>query len=141
MRTAHPNLYGMYITYALLGIALGLNFIFLHPAFQPLGIPKWTIGAAFVVCGAIQLTLLLFVWNPTALRLLMALAVALMTFWAAVLTWEYFRLHQTSLQLPITYVGLAALGFLLLAEPFINPVTATPTPESIDKLRVNGDPQ
>lgn len=123
VRNAHPNLYTMYLTYALLSIALGLNFLFLHPAFDPLHIPKWSIGTAFLGCGVVKLTLLVFASNTTSLRLSMALSVALMSFWAGALTFAFFQLHQTSMQLPLTYIGLAVLGFLLLTEPFINPAT------------------
>lgn len=123
MRNAHPNLYLTYMAYALLSIALGLNFLFLTPTFMPLDIDKWPIGLAFLSCGFVKLALLLFSSNHTWLRSVMALTVAMFAFWAGMTTFDFFRLSQTSLQLPLTYMGLAALGFLLLTEPFINPAT------------------
>lgn len=123
MRTTHPNLYKTYVAYAVLSIALGLNFLFLTPAFRPLETPGWAIGSIFLGCGLIKLTLLLLSTNHARLRLSMALSVVIYSFWAGALTFDFFRLSQTSLQLPLTYAGLAALGVLLLLEPFTNPAT------------------
>lgn len=124
MRNTHPTLYKTYIVYALLSIALGLNFWFLTPPFMPLEVPKSTISLAFLGCGTIKLTLLLLSSSHTWLRLSMALSVVIYSFWAAALTYSFFSESQTSLQLPLTFIGLAVLGTLLLIEPFTNPATA-----------------
>lgn len=124
MNKTHPTLYRSYLTYALLSIALGLNFLFLHPAFDPLGIPKAAAGVAFLGCGALKMVLMLAAARVSWLRASMALSVAIMTFWAAALTAEFFLRSQTSLQLPLTFIALAALGFLLTTEPGVNPATA-----------------
>lgn len=125
MRKTHPNLYRTYFVYAVLSIALGLNFIFLTPTFMPLDMPKWPVGLLFLGCGVIKLAFLLTNSHSSWLRLSMALSVFIYSFWSGLLTFEFFRLSQTSLQLPLTYIGLAALGFLLLTEPFSNPATST----------------
>lgn len=124
MRDTHPNLYKTYLAYAVLSIALGLNFLFLTPTFMPLDVPKWPIGLALLGCGLIKLALLLLNSHNTWLRLSMTLSVVIYSFWAGATMFDFFRLSQTSMQLPLTYMGLAALGFLLLIEPFINPATA-----------------
>lgn len=123
MRNAHPTLYRTYLIYAVLSIALGLNFLFLTPAFMPLDIPKWPIGLALLGCGLTKLELLLLGRNSTWLRPSMALSVAIYSFWGGALTFDFVRLSQTSMQLPLCYLGLAALGLVLLDEPFTNPAT------------------
>lgn len=123
MRNTHPTLYKTYLAYGLLTVALGLNFVFLTPAFMPLSASKWVVGNAFLACGFINLLILLK--TTTWLRLSMMLSVALYAFWAGALTVDFFRLSQTSMQLPLTYFGLAALGIFLLTEPFVNPATQT----------------
>lgn len=124
MRNTHPNLYMTYMVFALLSIALGLNFLFLTPTFMPFDIPKELASLAFLGCGLIKLMLLLVNPSHTLLRLSMAMSVTIYSFWAGMLTFEFLRLSQTSMQLPLTYIGLAALGALLLLEPFSNPATA-----------------
>lgn len=92
---------------------------------MPLSVPKWPIAFILMGCGFTKLPLLLFQSrNTTVVRISMALTVAIYSFWAAALTFDFFRLHQTSMQLPLTYMGLASLGFILLLEPFTNPATA-----------------
>lgn len=90
---------------------------------MPLDVDKWPVGVAFLACGIVKLGFLLFSSNHMWLRRVMALLVAMFAFWAGATTFDFFRLSQTSLQLPLTYMGLAALGFLLLIEPFTNPAT------------------
>lgn len=123
MRNSHPNLYKTYITYATLSIALGLNFLFLTPTFMPLDISKWIIGLILLGCGVLKLSMLLLNYPTKWLRLSMALSVAIYTFWAGALTFDFVRFTQTSMQLPLAYIGLAVLGFILLTEPVSNPAT------------------
>jgi hypothetical protein len=130
MRQTHPNLYKAYTSYALISAALGLNFLFLHPTFDPLGIPKDVMGVIFLALGGSKLLLLNVAHNTTAIRGVMALGIAVMLFWASALTIEFFLRSQTSLQLPITFFGLALLGIPIILEPPANPLTNTNGPIS-----------
>jgi hypothetical protein len=123
LRRTHPNLYVAYTVYACISIGLGLNFLFLNPTFDPLDIPKQVPGVVFLALGLTKLVCLNFVRRHGPLRLTMATAITIMFFWSGALIFDFFRLAQTSLQLPITFLGLAATGMPLLAEPPINPVT------------------
>jgi hypothetical protein len=127
----HPNLYKAFMVYALISLALGANFIFLKPTFDPLNIPKGLIGAIFVGLGVIKLLLLNVYHSLRLLRLVMAIAIGVMLFWTGALTLDFFKLGQTSLQLPLTYLGLSVLGMPLLVEPSVNPLT--------DKNGINGE--
>lgn len=124
MRNTHPNLWKTYMAFAVLSMALGLNFLFLTPTFMPLDVPKWPIGIALMGCSLIKLALLLLNGSNKQLRLSMSLSVLIYSFWAVATTYDFFSRSLTSMQLPLTYMGLAALGFLLLLEPAINPATA-----------------
>lgn len=122
MRKTNPTTWLRLMIFALLSIALGLNFIFLTPTFMPFDMTKWPIGILLVGCGVLKLTLLLVNSSPIMwVRASMAMSVVIYSFWGTILTIEFFRLDQTSLQLPLTYIGLSALGILLLSEPFANP--------------------
>lgn len=124
MRNTHPNLYRTQMTLALLSIGLGFNFIILTPAFMPLTLPKEPIGLIFLGCGWPSLALLIF--SPPGhmwLRVSMALSVAIYTFWAGALIYDFFDRSLTSLQLPLFTMGIAAIGFWWLIEPMINPAT------------------
>jgi hypothetical protein len=123
LRRTHPNLYKAYTVYAALNVALGLNFLFLNPTFDPLDIPKAIPGAVFLTLGLAELSFLNIFRNAALLRLTMATAITSMFFWCGALTFDFFRLEQTSLQLPLTFLGLAVLGMPLLAEPSVNPIT------------------
>lgn len=123
-RKAHPNLYYAVTAGALGCVALGLNFIFLKPAFNPLDIPKEIFGILFLALGLAKLYFVNF-YRVKVLRSLMALEVSLMFFYSLLLIFQFFQLNQTSLQLPITYLIIVALEYPLLVEPFINPVTST----------------
>jgi hypothetical protein len=119
----HPNLHRAFTMYACLSIALALNFIFLNPTFDPLSIPKEVAGAVFLTLGVSKLVLLNVYRNLKLLRLAMAIAIGTMCFWGGAQVVDFFRLGQTSLQLPLTFFGLAAIGRPLLVEPSMNPVT------------------
>lgn len=127
MRETHPTLYLTYMAYAVLSIWLGWNFLYLNPTFDPLDIPKWSIGAVFLGLGLSQAVLMNIFPNGRAkgvARLLMALTIAVIIFWTGALTTDFFKYHQTSLQLPITYAALAVIGLALLLEPSVNPLTS-----------------
>lgn len=114
MRDTHPTLWHFYLLYALLSMGLGLNFIFLTPAFMPLGIDKLVAGLAFCMCGLVKVGLLAGNAPNNLARLSMTVSVFLYGFWAAASTHDFFALDQTSLQQPILYVGLAAVAVRLL---------------------------
>lgn len=123
LRHTHPNLYRALTTHACCTMALGLNFLFLTPAFNPLGVPKMPTG--FVFCGVsiAKLVTLNMHGDLRRLRLATACSVALMFTWGVLQTLAYFQLKMTSLQSPILYFGLALVEYWLLTEPFTNPVT------------------
>lgn len=123
LRRTHPNLFRVYATYGFLCIALGLNFLFLKPTFNPLDVPKVVPGWVFLVLGVTVLTFLRAFRSATLLRAAMASTVAILFFWCGTLTFHFFQLSQTSLQLPITFLALGVLGIPLTIEPSINPVT------------------
>jgi len=124
LRRSHPNLFKLYLVYALTCIALGVNFLFSTPAFDPIGISKQIPGVVFLALGLAQLVYLTVFRSAVGLRAVMALIIAAMFFWCGVLVADFFRLHQTSLQLPIVYLALGALGYPLMAEPPTNPTTS-----------------
>lgn len=124
IRRTHPNLYGAYLMYGLLCVALGLNFLFLNPTFDPLNVPKQVPGGVFLVLGTCLLTFLNVRRSATLLRAAMASLIGVFLFWTGALTLDFFRLGQTSLQLPITFLALGALAIPLTIEPLVNPVTS-----------------
>lgn len=124
LRQTHPNLYKVYLVYGLLCVALGLNFIFLNPTFDPLDIPKQVPGAILLALGGATLFFLRVVRRATWLRVTMASIITVMFFWCGALVFDFFRLAQTSLQLPITFAALGALGIPLMIEPPVNPTTS-----------------
>jgi len=126
VRKTDPSQWRRYLGFAVLSLSLGLNFIFLTPAFLPLGIPSYLVGLAFGGSGVAQLTILTFTASGKAIRLSMAVTLCTYIFWAAALTFDYVRFSQTSMQLPMMYIALAGLGFLLLEEPFASSRTDKP---------------
>lgn len=102
-------------------IMLGLNFLFLKPTFNPLGIPKGTFGIIFLAVGVVGLIFLNFA-KPRLVKMVMAVAASLLLFYSALLVIQFFQLKQTSLQLPITYTIISLLGLYSLTEPSVNPL-------------------
>jgi hypothetical protein len=130
LRQTHPNLYKAYFIYGIVSIAIGLNFIFLNPTFMQLDLPKLGVGTVFLIVGLAQLFFLIIYQRATLLRLAMSAIVTVIFFWSFALIFDFFRLEQTSLQLPIVFLGFAVLGLPLMIEPSSNPLT--------DKNGVNG---
>jgi hypothetical protein len=110
-------------THAVVTFALGLNFLFLTPAFNPLGVPKMPTGVVFVAIAVAKLITLNMQGPLWRLRAATATSVALMFSYGVLQVAAFFQLGQTSLQSPILYFGLALVEFWLLSEPFTNPVT------------------
>jgi hypothetical protein len=116
-------MYWTFTIYALITLALGLNFVFLKPTFNPLNIPKGVAGATFLAVGVAQLVLLNLYRSIRLLRLSVAVGITVMLFWMGALFLDFIKLGQTSLQLPITYLGMSALVMPMLVEPPVNPLT------------------
>lgn len=130
-RKAHPNLYRQVITCGLICVALGLNFLFLKPTFNPLDVPKEIFGVIFLILGASNL-FFLNVYKAKILRLTMAITTGFLVFYGLILVVQFFQLKQTSLQLPITYLGLAGYALFSLLEPFSNPATSKENDNGLD---------
>ena len=123
VRKTHPNLYLAVSTFALISVALGVNFWAFHPAFQVYGMPNGVWGSIFLALGIGKLIFLNLYRRLRMVRAVMACAVAYMLFFGVGTTQPVFD-GKASVQLLILYVGLAALQIPLLIEPFINPWTA-----------------
>lgn len=123
LRKSHPTLYRSITTFALLSIALGLNFIFTTPTFNPYGIPLWIIGSIFITLGCLKLIFLNLYRNLGIVRVVMAAEVGFMVFWGIGSTITFSQ-GKTSLQLFVLYVGMAVFELFLMVEPFFNPMTA-----------------
>lgn len=122
IKRTHPHLFLAYLIYGLLCVALGLNFLFLNPTFDPLDVPKQIPGGISMTLGVCVLAFLKF-RSATPLRVAMASLITVFFFWCGALVFDFFRLGQTSLQLPITFLALGALAIPLTIEPSINPAT------------------
>jgi hypothetical protein len=123
LRLSHPNLYRSIMTFAMLSIALGLNFLLTKPTFNPYNIPYWIIGVIFVSLGSLKIVFLNAWRNLRLIRYVMAGEVAFMIFWGTGTSITFFQ-GKTSLQLFILYVGMAVFEVFLMIEPFFNPMTA-----------------
>ena len=124
IKFSHPNLYHGILTFAVVNIALGLNFYFTNPTFNPYGIDKMIIGTIFLGLGLAKILFLVFWHKIRAVRIVMALEIGFMVFWAVGTTITFFQ-GRTSLQLFILYGGMVMNELFLLLEPVVNPVSAT----------------
>lgn len=122
IRKTHPNFYWLVMTLSLVGIALGLNFIFNSPTFPIYAASNYLWGVIFLAIGFSKIVFLNFYRNPNLVRAIMAFAIAYMMFLALGTTQPFIE-GVGSLQLPILYAGLSALQVPLLLEPFYNPAT------------------
>lgn len=137
LRDSHPFLYRSILFHALVSVALGFNFWLTKPTFNPYGIDYRIIGSVFILLGLAKLTFLHGVRAPwgrilvrrsiRGVRVVVALKIAWVTFWAIGTTVTFFQ-GKTSLQLFILYAGLALLEASAMYEPFRNPLTARPEP-------------
>lgn len=124
IRFSHPNLYYGILTFAFVNVALGLNFYFTNPTFNPYGIDKMIVGTIFLSLGLSKVLFLVFWHNIKAVRVVMALEIGFMAFWGIGSTITFFQ-GKTSLQLFILYCGMAINELFLILEPVVNPVTET----------------
>lgn len=108
------NTFPTYLTFAFIGIALGLNFLLTTPTFNPYNIDYWVIGTTFLVLGIAKLVFTLS-QQWFLLRWVMVANIIFMIFWGIGTTITFFQ-GLTSLQLFVLYTGLVMLEFMLLIE-------------------------
>lgn len=129
IRNTHPNLYRLIMVFAAMFSALAVNFHFATPTFLVYHLPNDVWAACFLALGlslAASVNLFRSLRGQSAC---MALAVSYLLFFAAGTSEPFLDYHLSggkpaSIQLPIVYLGLAALAFPVLIEPFVNPWTA-----------------
>lgn len=121
LRLTHPNKYRGLTTHAAIILALGVNFLILTPAFNPLDIPKMATGYVFVAVAVAKLITLNV--GGVMWRLTSAISITLMFAWGTLQIAAFYQLKMTSLQSPILYFGLAIVEIWILIEPYTNPVT------------------
>lgn len=122
IRKSHPTLYHSIMIIGLASVALGFNFWFSNPTFNPYGIDKNLIGLIFFLLGTSKLVLLNVIRNLRAVRIQMAVSIGWVLFWGLSNTQQFF-VGNASLQLPIMYMTLALLQIPLLIESHVNPMT------------------
>lgn len=121
IRRTHPNLYRSIITFAIITIALGLNFLLIKPAFNQYSLSQ-VMAVVFFGSGVALIVLLNFLRSLRTLRWVMAFTVTSLCLYGGALTVYAYQTGKTSYQLPICYFGFTALLFLLLIEPASNPL-------------------
>lgn len=124
LRLSHPTLYRGIMTFAIINMALALNFFFTNPTFNPYEIDKSVVGAIFMSLGFSKIIFLNVYRSLKVVRALMTLEIMFMLFWGLGNTITFWQ-GKTSLQLLVLYVGMAANETWLLLEPFVNPMTET----------------
>lgn len=122
LHDTHPLLYRGFLTFALVSVALGLNFFFFTPAFNPYEIPVEITGGVFLALGLIKLAVIYKFPTLLNIRLSMAACMGWMIFWGVSTIMSF---PATSLQLPILYAAMVAFQMWHLLEPYKNPLTAT----------------
>lgn len=121
IRLSHPNLYRGITTFAVINVALALNFFYANPTFNPFEIDKNIVGVVFLTLGIGKLIFLNLHRSLRVVRGLMAVEIAFMVFWGVGSSITFFT-GQTSLQLFVLYLGMAVNELFLLLEPPANPV-------------------
>jgi len=124
VRDTHPLLFRTYLTFGLVSVGLGLNFLFTTPTFNPYHLDKMLVGTTFLILGLAQIVFLTAFRRIALLRLALAANIAFEVFWGIGASFTYFQ-GLSSLQLTVLYLGLAFLEFWLLIE---SPVTLTEKP-------------
>lgn len=107
-------------------VALGLNFLFLKPAFDPLGVTKTASGAVFLAVGIPKVFVLNRRLPLSVIRTVITIQLWVMLTYAGLQVAAFWKEAQTSLQSPILYVMLSAVELVLLREPYVNPATEKP---------------
>lgn len=123
IRKTHPNLYWMVMIVAVVCVLLAANFFWLKPAFEVFHLSNYVWATAFLALGVAKILFLNVYINLHAVRMTMGFSVGYIFFFA-VGTCEPWIDGEGSLQLPIIYLGMAAVQFVMLIEPFLNLWTA-----------------
>lgn len=123
MKETHPNKYQGLMDFGWLSFAVGLNFLFLKPAFDPLGIPKTLLGFVFMIVGIVLICALkwgkILRWSRWA----SAISVGWYVIYTGLLVAAIFQEQQTSAQLPIFVAYAARSVFRWTVDPFLNLTT------------------
>ena len=122
IRLTHPGLYHSMVTFGLMDVALAVNFWITTPAFNPFSINKNLVGVVFFVLGVAQLVFLRVFRSLRMVRIGLAVSIFVMVSWGLTNVQQFINGH-TSLQLPILYLTLGALQYVLLIESPVNPMT------------------
>lgn len=123
IRQTHPNMYRVLMIMSIMFIALAVNLYFSKPTFSPYDIDKNVIASIFLVLGVSKIIALNLYHNLKLVRLLASIATSFMMFWGLSNTEQAFA-GKASFQLPILFITLSIINFLLLIEPASNPLTA-----------------
>lgn len=126
IRYTHPNLYRLMMTLSFMSVGLAVNLWRSNPTFNPYGIDKTLVALIFCLLGISQI-IFLNIGRLRAVRIGMALSSFTMVLWGWANTEQAFA-GNASFQLPILYVALGVMQFLLLIEPPVNPVEQRPLP-------------
>jgi len=110
------------VTFGLMDVALAVNFWITTPAFNPFSINKNLVGVVFFVLGVAQLVFLRVFRSLRMVRIGLAVSIFVMVSWGLTNVQQFINGH-TSLQLPILYLTLGALQYVLLIESPVNPMT------------------
>lgn len=124
IRRRHPSLYLSIMVLAIMSVSLAVNFWTSTPTFTPFNVNNNLVGIVFFVLGVGQLVFLNLVRNLTMVRLGSAFSIFFMVAWGLGNAQQSIE-GKASFQLPIVYIALAALHYLLLQEPPVNPITGT----------------
>lgn len=121
VRNTHPGLYRSIMALSLMSVGLAVNFWTSNPTFNPLGISKNLVGLIFFLLGGSQI-IFLNLRDLREVRIGMAVSAFVMFCWGAANTQQALD-GRASFQLPVLYLALSVLQFLLLIEPPVNPMT------------------
>lgn len=122
LRKSHPSLYWQITILSITSILLAVNFWTSDPTFHPYGWDDNVIGAIFAAIGLTQLVFLNVWHNLRIIRGALAVAISWNVFWAFANTQQIFD-GNASWQLPILYLGLAAIRIPMILESPVNPMT------------------
>lgn len=122
IRKSHPSLYRSLMVLAIMSVAMAVNFWTSNPTFDPFGIDNNLIGGIFLLIGVWHLVYLNLIHNLKLVRLGSTFAIFFMTAWGLG-NMQQSLAGRASFQLPILYLALAGVYYLLLGEPPVNPMT------------------
>lgn len=121
LRKANPSLYQLIMVFAITRIALAVNFWISNPTFNPYDISKTLVGWIFFLLGISQIVFL-HIWRDLRkIRLVIAVSAGVMLCWGLVNTQQSVA-GKASWQLPIIFIGFAALQMVALLEAPVNPM-------------------